>query len=122
STQTAVVTAYGLTLAGPDPARYGRRAVFRGALVPEEGNAGVTLSGPHGRLGVARTKANGTYIVVARVRQPGVYVAASEHASSRPFELRVAPKLVTGFAGSGARGSPTSSPRVWFPRVPAGSR
>ena len=63
------------------------------------------LTGPRGQLAATRTKANGTYTVVARVREPGAYVAASEHASSAPVELHVVPKLVTGFAGSGARGS-----------------
>jgi len=106
STQTTVVTAYGLTLTAPNPARYGRRAVFRGSLVPAEGNVAVALTGPRGRLATARTKGNGAYTAVARVRQPGAYVATSERAASTPFEVRVAPKLVTGFAGSGARGSP----------------
>jgi PKD domain/L,D-transpeptidase catalytic domain/Putative peptidoglycan binding domain len=105
STQTALVTSYGLTLTGPNPAKYGRRAVFRGALVPAEGNVAVTLAGPRGTLGSGRTAPNGTYTVVARVRQPGDYVATSERASSGPIELRVAPKLVTRLVGSGARGS-----------------
>lgn len=105
STQTTVITAYGLSLAAPNPARYGRRVIFRGSLVPAEGNVTVTLAGPQGRLATTRTKANGAYTMVARVRQPGAYVATGEHASSAPLELRVAPKLVVGFTGSGARGS-----------------
>jgi len=105
STQTAVITAYGLSLTGPNPARYGRRVVFRGSVVPAEGNLAVVLNGPHGRVATTRTKVSGTYSVVARVQQPGVYVAATEHASSTPLEVRVAPKLLTGFIGSGARGS-----------------
>ena len=106
STQTAaVITAYGLSLTAPNPARYGRRAVFRGSVVPVEGSLPVVLTGPHGRLAATRTKANGAYTVVARVRQPGAYLATTEHASSTPLELRVAPKLHTGFTGSGARGS-----------------
>jgi L,D-transpeptidase catalytic domain/PKD domain/Putative peptidoglycan binding domain len=105
STQAAVIAAYGLSLAAPNPARYGRRAVFRGSLVPAEGNVAVALAGPRGRVAVTHTKPNGTYTVLARVRQPGTYVATSEHASSAPLELRVAPKLLTGLTGSGARGS-----------------
>jgi PKD repeat protein len=105
STQTTMISAYGLTLAAPNPARYGRRVAFRGALVPAEGNVAVSLDGPRGKVATVRTKPNGTYTLAARVRQPGAYVATSERASSTPLELRIAPKLVTHLVGSGARGS-----------------
>jgi cell wall hydrolase len=104
ATQTTVVTAYGLTLAGPDPAKYGRRAVFRGAVVPAEGNVTVTVTGPRGKLGTGRTSANGTYTVPARVRRPGAYLATSERATSSPLELRITPRLVTSLVGNGERG------------------
>jgi lipoprotein-anchoring transpeptidase ErfK/SrfK len=99
------VSAYGLTLTASNPARYARRAVFRGALVPAEANVPVTVTGPRGRVASGRTKANGSYVFVARVSQPGTYVAASTRASSAPLDLRIAPKLVTRFVGSGERGS-----------------
>jgi cell wall hydrolase len=105
STETTTIGAYGLTLGAPNPARYGRRAAFRGALVPAEGNVAVTLKGPRGKIATVRTKPSGTYTLAARVRQPGAYVATSERASSTPLELRIAPKLVTHLVGSGARGS-----------------
>jgi PKD repeat protein len=105
ATQTTSVTAYGLTLAGPSPARYGRRVAFRGALVPAEQGLYVALVGPHGKIAGARTHADGRYAIAARVRLPGDYVATSARAESAPLALRVVPKLVAGLAGSGARDS-----------------
>ena len=106
STQTVPITAYGLLLKGPAAARYDRRTVFRGTVVPAERGVTVRLSGPvGGRLGSAKTNAQGAYAIKARVRAPGAYTAASVHGSSAPVSLRVVPKLVARLAGSGSRGS-----------------
>ena len=105
TTQTAALTAYGLTLAGPNPARYGRRGIFRGAVVPAEPGVSVALSGPRGKVAGARTRADGSYTVAARIKLPGEYVAASERAESAPLTLQIIPKLVAGLTGSGAWGS-----------------
>ena len=69
ATQTTVVTAYGLTLSGPSPARYGRRVVFRGELLPAEQGVSVALVGPHGKIAEARTHADGRYAIAARINQ-----------------------------------------------------
>jgi PKD repeat protein len=103
TTQTATITAYGLTLAGANPARYDRRVAFRGAVVPAEHGLYVTLTGPQGKVASARTRADGRYTVRTRVRLPGEYVATSERAESAPLALRVVPKLVTGLPGSSVR-------------------
>ena len=103
ATQTAQITAYGLTLAGPNPARYDRRAAFRGAIVPAEKGLVIALVGPHGKVASAKTDARGRYTVRARVKLPGEYVATSERAKSGAIALRVVPKLVAGLAGSGVR-------------------
>jgi N-acetylmuramoyl-L-alanine amidase len=119
STSTVAITAYGLTLSAPNPARYNRRVVFRGALVPAERGVAVTLSGPGGgRLGPAKTNAQGSYAIKARVRAPGTYTAVSARATSAPVPLRVVPKLVAALVGGGARGS-----RYFFAAhvVPAGA-
>jgi N-acetylmuramoyl-L-alanine amidase len=106
STQSVPITAYGLSLQGPDAARYDRAATFRGAVVPAERGLTVRLSGPGGgRLGSAKTNANGAYAIKARVRAPGAYTATSDRGASAPASLRVVPKLVTKLTGSGARGS-----------------
>ena len=94
--------AYGLTLSGPNPARYGLRSVFRGAVVPAERGLSVALTGPSGKVGIAKTGAKGTYVIRARVKAPGQYAATSARGTSPPLALRVVPKLVAGLAGSGA--------------------
>ena len=104
ATQTTQVTAYGLTLAGPNPARYNRRVAFRGAVVPAEQGLSVALVGPQGRVAAVRTRADGRYTLNARVRLPCEYVATSERSKSASLALRVVPKLVTGLAGSGVQG------------------
>src|SRR6476660_4583793 len=95
TTQTATtsVTAYGLTLTAPNPARYGRKVVLRGAIVPGERNLAVEIAGPRGRIATTRTRADGTYLVRARIRAPGSYTATSERAAAVPLALRVVPKL-----------------------------
>jgi PKD repeat protein len=105
TTQTTTLTAYGLTLAGPNPARYDRRAAFRGAIVPAERSVYVSLIGPRGKIAGARTRADGSYSIAGRVRLPGEYRTRSERAESAAIALSVAPKLLTGLAGTGARGS-----------------
>lgn len=106
STQTAVVTASGLTLAGPGTARYDRKATFRGAVVPAERNVTVVLLGPAGqKVGSAKTTEAGTFALRARVRAPGAYTARTARASAAPLTVTVVPTLAVGFAGSGARGS-----------------
>jgi lipoprotein-anchoring transpeptidase ErfK/SrfK/PKD repeat protein len=104
TTQSVPITAYGLTLTAPNPARWGRRSVFRGVVIPAERGLVVTLNGPNGKLGSAKTGAQGGYVIRARVRAPGDYIAASERASSAPVALRVVPKLVAALSESGARG------------------
>jgi hypothetical protein len=105
ASQMVAVTAYGLTLAGPNPARYGRRIVFRGAVVPAERGLDVALVGPSGRKVVGtKTRADGSYAVRTRIKHPGSYTATSERASSAPLDIRVVPRVVATLAGNRARG------------------
>jgi hypothetical protein len=106
ATQFTVVTASGITLASPNPARYGRLTRLRGAVIPAERGLTVALMGPKGRIAQVRTAANGSYTIRTRLRLPGSYFVTSARASSAPVALRVVPKLVTRLAGSGARGTP----------------
>ena len=105
TSESTTITAYGLTLNGPNPARYGRRSVFKGAVIPAERGLAVTLVGPKGNVARTRTLGNGAYVLRTRIRVPGQYVAASERASSEPVALRVVPRLLTHVIGNGARGS-----------------
>jgi N-acetylmuramoyl-L-alanine amidase len=105
STQSVQVTANGLTLTGPSAARYARRTLFRGAVVPPERGVAVTLNGPKGKVGSAKTTAQGTYAIRGLARGPGQYLAMSDRATSSPLTLRIVPRLVTRLVGGGARGS-----------------
>ena len=105
ASQTAVISAYGLTLNAANPVRYGRRVILRGALVPAEQGLRVALAGPQGNVSSTRTRADGSYAFVLHVKQPGEYHAMSDRAASAPLALRVVPKLVVGLVGSGARDS-----------------
>jgi lipoprotein-anchoring transpeptidase ErfK/SrfK len=106
STQSVQITATGLTLTRPGgTARYGRRVVFRGAVTPTARGVVVTVSGPSGKIGAARTGADGTFALRAFVIRPGNYVATSARGNSNPLTLRVIPRLVTALSGTGARGS-----------------
>ena len=106
STQTAVVTASGLTLTGPSAAPYDRKVTFRGAVVPAERNVAVTLFGPAGqKVGKAKTSGAGNYVMRAKVRVPGAYTTRTAQASAAPLAVTVVPRLAAGFVGSGARGS-----------------
>jgi PKD repeat protein len=106
STQSVAVTASALTLAAPRRVvRFARPSTFRGAVVPSERNVRVALVGPTGKVAQTRTRANGSYLLQARVRRPGAYVARSVRGDSSPLTLRVVPQLSTRFAGSAARGS-----------------
>lgn len=105
STQSVALTASGLTLRGPVAARYAKKTFFRGQLVPAERGIPVTVEGPSGRVGSAKTNAQGTYTIRALARIPGPYVATSSRASSAPLTVRVIPRLETRLVGGGARGS-----------------
>jgi PKD repeat protein len=107
STQSISLTASALTLAAPRRAlRYARRSTFKGVVVPSERGVRVALVGPAGQLAQTRTRANGAYVLRARVRRPGAYVARSVRGNSAPVTVRIVPKLVTAFSGSAAPGSP----------------
>lgn len=97
STQSVTITAYGLTLGGPKRVRYGQRVVFRGAVVPAEPGLAVTLTGPQGKVASTQTRAQGGFLIRARLRLSGRYVAATVHGPSAPLTVRVAfPRLAVG--------------------------
>jgi PKD repeat protein len=100
ATGTVVITSYRLTLRGPRTARYGRRATFRGSIVPAEEGLRVSLLGPDGRVASGRTNADGSYAIHTRVRAAGRYTATSDRARSAPLLVRVAlPRLAVGAHG-----------------------
>jgi PKD repeat protein len=105
ATQTVSVTASALTLTAPRSAiRYARRTAFKGAVSPAQRGVRVAIMGPAGRIAQGRTKANGTFVLQARVKKPGDYVARSDRGDSPPLTLRIVPKLSAAFTGSAVRG------------------
>jgi hypothetical protein len=102
---TIQITAFGLTFAAPSDARYNRRSPFTGTLIPAEKGVRITLVGPAGEVGTAKTRANGRYTLKPRIRVPGMYSVKTDRATSEQRPLRIVPQLLTGLLGSGARGS-----------------
>jgi PKD repeat protein len=106
---TVVVTANGLTLAGPRSAGYQRLARFHGRLVPARKGARVALYRNGRQVATARTTRNGSFVVRGRVGTPDArYTARFAGAVSNEVALAVRPALDTAFLGSGRLGTPLS--------------
>jgi L,D-transpeptidase catalytic domain/Putative peptidoglycan binding domain/PKD domain len=102
---TITVTAYGLTFAAPRRVVYAQPVRLSGSVVPAEQGVRVTIVGPSGNLASARTRADGGYTLRPRIRLPGSYSATSDRGSSPQANVRVVPRLSTGFIGRSERGS-----------------
>jgi lipoprotein-anchoring transpeptidase ErfK/SrfK len=106
---TVVVTATGLTLAGPGSGRYQQLARFRGRVVPAVKGARVGLYRGARRIATARTARNGSFVVRGRVGTPtSRYSVRYADAVSNQIALLVRPGLDTAFRGSGQLGKPLS--------------
>ena len=106
---TAVVTATGLTLAGPRSGRYHQLARFRGRLVPAAKGVRIGLYRGGQRVATTRTTRNGSFVVRGRVGTAGArYTVRSAGAVSNEVALVVRPTLDTAFSGSGQLGRPLS--------------
>ena len=106
---TVVVTATGVTLAGPRSGRYQQLARFRGRVVPAVKGARVGLYRGQRRIATVRTSRNGTFAVRGRVGTPASrYTARYAGALSNGVALLVRPGLDTAFRGSGQLGRPLS--------------
>jgi len=106
---TVVVTAAGVTLAGPRSGRYQQLARFRGRVVPAAKGVRVGLFRGERRIATARTSRNGSFVVRGRVGTAGLrYTARYAGAVSNQVALLVRPGLDTAFRGSGQLGRPLS--------------
>jgi lipoprotein-anchoring transpeptidase ErfK/SrfK len=106
---TVVVTATGVTLAGPRSGRYQQLARFHGRVVPAVKGARVGLYRGERRIATVRTSRNGTFAVRGRVGTPASrYTARYAGAVSSGVALLVRPGLDTAFRGSGQLGRPLS--------------
>ncbi|HSC51954.1 MAG TPA: L,D-transpeptidase family protein [Gaiellaceae bacterium] len=109
SQATVVVTATGLTLAGPRSGGYQQLARFHGRLTPAAKGVRVALFRDSRRIATVRTSENGSFAVRGRVGTPSArYTARSAGAVSNQVALAVRPGLDTVFSGSGRLGTPLS--------------
>jgi L,D-transpeptidase-like protein/PKD domain-containing protein/putative peptidoglycan binding protein len=106
---TAVVTATGLTLAGPRSGRYQQFARFRGRLIPAAKGMRIGLYRGGQRIAATRTTRNGSFVVRGRVGAADTrYTVRFAGAVSNEVALAVRPMLDTAFSGSGQLGRPLS--------------
>ena len=106
---TAVVTATGLTLAGPRGGRYQQLARFHGRLIPAAKGVRIGLYRGARRIASTRTTRNGSFVVRGRVGAANArYTVRSAGAVSNEVALLVRPTLDTAFSGSGQLGRPLS--------------
>jgi L,D-transpeptidase catalytic domain/PKD domain/Putative peptidoglycan binding domain len=106
---TAVVTATGLTLAGPRSGRYQQFARFRGRLIPAAKGMRIGLYRGGRRIAATRTTRNGSFVVRGRVGAADTrYTVRFAGAVSNEVALAVRPLLDTAFSGSGQLGRPLS--------------
>src|SRR5262249_31060516 len=104
---TVVVTATGLTLAGPGRGSYQQLARFHGRLIPAAKGIQVALYRNNHRVATARTSKNGRFVVRGRVGTPSArYTVRSGGAVSNQVALAVRPGLDTAFTGSGRLATP----------------
>jgi hypothetical protein len=106
---TVVVTATGVTLAGPRSGRYQQLERFRGRVVPAAKGVRVGLYRGERRIATARTARNGSFVVRGRVGTAASrYTVRYAGAVSNQVALLVRPGLDTAFRGSGQLGRPLS--------------
>jgi L,D-transpeptidase-like protein/PKD domain-containing protein/putative peptidoglycan binding protein len=106
---TAVVTATGLTLAGPRSGRYQQLAPFRGRLIPAAKGVRIALYRGGQRLATTRTTRKGSFVVRGRVGAADTrYTVRFAGVVSNEVALAVRPMLDTAFSGSGQLGRPLS--------------
>jgi hypothetical protein len=104
-----VVTATGLTLAGPHSGRYQQLARFRGRVVPAVKGARIGLYRGARRIATVRAGRNGRFVMRGRVGMPDArYTVRYAGAVSNQVGLLVRPGLDTAFSGSGQLGRPLS--------------
>jgi hypothetical protein len=106
---TAVVTATGLTLAGPRSGRYQQLARFRGRMIPAAKGVRIGLYRSGQRVATTRTTRNGSFVVRGRVGAADTrYTVRFGGVVSNEVALAVRPMLDTAFSGSGQLGRPLS--------------
>ena len=109
SQATVVITATGITLAGPGAGRYQQLTRFHGTLVPSVKGARLAFYRNETRIATVRADRGGKFFVRGRVGTPDArYTVRYAGAVSNAVALAVRPGLDTAFSGSGRLGTPLS--------------
>src|SRR5262245_34727659 len=103
---SVVITSAKLTLKGPKTATYGRRATFRGRMVPALKGSQITLYA--GETAVRTTKLDRTGRFAVRVRQsaPASYTARFDTVPSNAVAVALRPALDVAVPRAGMLGRP----------------
>ena len=106
---TVAITSSGITLAGPGRGTYQQLASFHGRLVPAAKGIRVVLYRGATRLGSAKSRRDGSFVVRGRVGPATArYTVRAGVAVSKGVALAVRPGLDTAFSGTGRIGTPLS--------------
>jgi PKD repeat protein len=100
------VTALRLTLTGPRPATYGKRAAFKGRLIPALRGAPVSLYAGDTAIRTGKADKKGRFRFRLRLSAPGTFTARFESASSNPLAVPLRPGLDVAFPRSSMVGHP----------------
>ena len=113
---SVVITAAQITLRGPKIATYGRRATFRGRMVPALKGTPVTLYAGDKPLRTAKLDKKGRFALRVRQGAPVTYSARYETVPSNPVAVAVRPGLDVSLPRAGMIGRPLVVRAVLEPR------
>ena len=113
---SVVITSAQLTLTGPKVATYGRRATFRGQMVPALKGSAITLYAGNAPARTTKLDAKGRFAVRVRQSAPTTYTARFETVPSNPVAPAVRPGLDVAVPHSGMLGRPLVFRAVLRPR------
>ncbi len=123
---SVVITAIELTLTGPKVGTYGRRAIFKGRVVPAIPHARVSLYSGETAIGSAKADKKGRFHFRRRLVAPGTFTVRFGSVVSHPLAVPLRPGLDVALARTSMighslalravlrpRGSGTLALRIW---------
>lgn len=98
--------AYRVTFGAPTRGRFGAVGRFSGSIWPALQRARVELIGPRGAIARGKTRANGGFVLEARLRGTGPFRVRVAGLVSSEASVRLRPAIDVRFVGSGIVGEP----------------
>ena len=98
--------AYRVAFEAPARATFGASGRYTGSIWPAVAGAPVVISGPSGVVARGKTRANGGFVIRARVPGRGPFRARVHGLLSGESSVRLRPRVATRFVGSGLVGDP----------------